>query len=491
MKQKSKKSALLLSFTSLLICFAMLVGSTFAWFTDTATTGVNKIVAGNLDVELWQNKGTKENPEWSKLEDNSDPLNWVTKDDRAQDQIFWEPGCTYELPQLKIVNNGNLALKYKIQINGIQGDAELNQVIDWTMTMDDETTALGTEHHLAAKVGETVDADILTIKGHMQETASNHYQNMTIENISITVVATQDTVENDSYGNTYDVNAEYPAAVTTEPGKNRGETIYRDATKTTYTYSISSAEALKTFAQMVTDTPAPFPNEIAYNAILTKDIDMTNVDWGQVSIAAKNYVYVTIDGNGHTIKNLNVTDENTAALFTSVGCESAGSAKVMNLTVADSHFKAAGDGDDVKAGVFQAKTGGHCDFVNCHAVNCTVESNKYGGGFIGYDACGNSYTLKNCSVKETTVISTAAAGKSTSMGGFIGYTQTPMTFDHCVVSNNTVSTGKHYGNYVGTVNAVDTNTNWTFTGCKVGDSALTKDATNFGRITEGTTVTVE
>ena len=49
---KSKKSALLLSFTSLLLCFAMLAGSIFAWFTDTATTGVNKIVAGKLDVGL-------------------------------------------------------------------------------------------------------------------------------------------------------------------------------------------------------------------------------------------------------------------------------------------------------------------------------------------------------------------------------------------------------------------------------------------------------
>ena len=52
MKLKSKKSALLLSFTSLLLCFAMLAGSTFAWFTDTATTGVNKIVSGNLKVDI-------------------------------------------------------------------------------------------------------------------------------------------------------------------------------------------------------------------------------------------------------------------------------------------------------------------------------------------------------------------------------------------------------------------------------------------------------
>ena len=52
MKTKSKKTALLMSFTSLLICFAMLVGSTFAWFTDTASTGVNQIKSGTLKVDI-------------------------------------------------------------------------------------------------------------------------------------------------------------------------------------------------------------------------------------------------------------------------------------------------------------------------------------------------------------------------------------------------------------------------------------------------------
>ena len=52
MKRKSTKSALLMSFTSLLLCFAMLIGCTFAWFTDSVTSGVNKIQAGNLDIEV-------------------------------------------------------------------------------------------------------------------------------------------------------------------------------------------------------------------------------------------------------------------------------------------------------------------------------------------------------------------------------------------------------------------------------------------------------
>ena len=200
MKLKSKKSALLLSFTSLLLCFAMLAGSTFAWFTDTATTGVNQIKSGTLDVELWQNEGTKENQKWAKVEDGSDPLKWVTKDSRAQDQIFWEPGCTYELPQLKIVNNGNLALKYKIQITGIQGDAKLNKAIKWTI--DDEPISLVEEKLLAKEQGAA-----FTIKGHMDENAGNEYQNLTIDGIAITVYATQDTVEYDSFDNTYDANA--------------------------------------------------------------------------------------------------------------------------------------------------------------------------------------------------------------------------------------------------------------------------------------------
>ena len=87
------------------------------------------------------------------------------------------------------MNNGNLALKYKIKINGIQGDEKLNEVIDWTIS----DTALDADHKLAA--GAT--SDPLTIKGHMQESAGNDYQGLSIEGISITVVATQDTVEND------------------------------------------------------------------------------------------------------------------------------------------------------------------------------------------------------------------------------------------------------------------------------------------------------
>ena len=185
----------------------MLVGATFAWFTDTASTGVNKIQAGKLDVALEM----KEGDSWVSAEGKT--LNWVKA--AAGEQVLWEPGCTYTLPELRVVNNGNLALKYKLVISGIRGDAELNNVIDWTMTLDGAAYTLGEEHHLAAKNGATVDADVLTISGKMQESAGNEYMNESIDGIAITVVATQDTVESDSFGTQYDKDAEYPVAVTT------------------------------------------------------------------------------------------------------------------------------------------------------------------------------------------------------------------------------------------------------------------------------------
>ena len=195
---KTSKRALLCSVLSIALCLSMLIGTTFAWFTDTASTAVNKIQAGTLDVAL---EMSTDGTNWESAEGKT--LTFKTKDNRAADQILWEPGCTYELPQLRVVNKGNLALKYKIQITGIQGDAKLNEVIDWTI--NDAAINL-TEEHLTA--GQTGAA--FTIKGHMQDTANNDYQNLTIDGIGITVYATQDTVENDSFDNTYDKDAVYP-----------------------------------------------------------------------------------------------------------------------------------------------------------------------------------------------------------------------------------------------------------------------------------------
>ncbi len=189
---KSTKRALISSALAILVCVAMLIGTTFAWFTDTASTAVNKIHSGKLDVAL---EMSTDGTNWESAEGQT--LTFKTQDNRAADKILWEPGCTYELPQLRVVNNGNLALKYKIQITGIQGDAKLNKVIDWTI--NDNAINLTEEHLLAGQKG-----DPFTIKGHMQETAGNDYQKLSIDGIGITVYATQYNHENDSYGPDYD-----------------------------------------------------------------------------------------------------------------------------------------------------------------------------------------------------------------------------------------------------------------------------------------------
>ena len=198
--RKSTKRALLGSVVAMVLCLAMLVGATFAWFTDTASTGVNKIQAGNLDVQLVDENGNS-------LEGKT--LEFKKAANAAEGEaVLWEPGCTYELPAVYVKNNGKLALKYKVAITGINGSAKLNEAIEWTINDAD----LSADHSLSA--GATSEA--LTIKGHMKESAGNEYMNESIDGIAITVYATQDTVESDSFHNTYDANATYPVANVTE-----------------------------------------------------------------------------------------------------------------------------------------------------------------------------------------------------------------------------------------------------------------------------------
>ena len=209
--RKSTKRALLGSVMAMVLCMAMLVGATFAWFTDTASTGVNKIQAGKLDVALEMKDAAGQ---WVSAEGKT--LDFVKA--AAGEQVLWEPGCTYTLPELRVVNNGNLALKYKVIITGIQGSAKLNEAIEWTIG----DVAMGAEQHLAA--GES---NAFTIKGHMKESAGNEYMNESIDGIAITVVATQDTVESDSFDKDYDAGAEYPVVAVANVNTN-GDTVLKD-----------------------------------------------------------------------------------------------------------------------------------------------------------------------------------------------------------------------------------------------------------------------
>ena len=193
------KRALLTSALAIVACVAMLIGSTFAWFTDTASTGVNKITSGTLHVQI-QNEA----------DEPIDTLDWVTKEGtkiEKQEDILWEPGCTYLLTPFKIVNTGTLALKYKIVITGLDGDSPLLDVIKFTYkTADGDVFDMSAEGHLAANGGAT---EMITISAHMDEDAGNDYQGKTLTGIKFTVYATQDTVESDSFDDQYDKYAQY------------------------------------------------------------------------------------------------------------------------------------------------------------------------------------------------------------------------------------------------------------------------------------------
>ena len=213
MKLKSKKSALLMSFTSLLLCFAMLAGSTFAWFTDTASTAVNKIQSGTLKVDIQNKAGDSL---------RGKTLRWVVNGQISENNVLWEPNCTYELESFKIVNQGNLALKYQITINGVTGDAKLLEAIKFTAKIDGEEIDLDRlSGAILPKDAAVKDATkevvketkLITISGHMKEKAGNEYQGLSIDGIGITVVATQYTYEKDSIDDQYDANADYTIQV--------------------------------------------------------------------------------------------------------------------------------------------------------------------------------------------------------------------------------------------------------------------------------------
>ncbi len=196
---KPIRRALVISASSVLLCASMLIGTTFAWFTDTASTSVNTIQAGTLDIQMIDSNGNS-------LEGST--LSWQKAAGHENEPILWEPGCTYNIQPITIKNNGNLALKYRVEITGINGSAKLNKAIEWSLQLNDDNNSRsgGKQvefwYHLLPGESQT-----LTISGHMRENAGNEYQGLTIDNISIGVYAAQDTVEYDSITDQYDAEA--------------------------------------------------------------------------------------------------------------------------------------------------------------------------------------------------------------------------------------------------------------------------------------------
>lgn len=222
-KTKSTKRALLSSVLALMVCIAMLIGSTFAWFTDNVSSTGNKIQSGTLKVDL--ELLDKASGAWNSIKEDKTAL---FKGDK------WEPGYT-EVKVLRVVNDGSLALKWKAALVfpeelSILADAIDVYVMPYGVRENATGVAYPTDRNLegylpAGTVREFAQGGIFNTKGvlkegetaylgfalKMREEAGNQYQGLELSGaFDIQILATQYTYEEDSYGNEYDVNATYP-----------------------------------------------------------------------------------------------------------------------------------------------------------------------------------------------------------------------------------------------------------------------------------------
>ncbi len=323
-KIKSTKSALISSVLALLLCFTMLLGTTFAWFTDSVTSGNNIIKSGNLDIELEYWNGT----EWTDVKDASDILT----------NSLWEPGVT-EVAYLRVANAGSLALKYQLGVNILSEKEGINKagvplkLSDYIMfgvvegvdgssdayTKDDAGRAAAIAAVTDAKkisAGYTKEATMvpddelyLALVVYMPTDVNDdaNHNGVTVPQIDlgITILATQFTYENDSFGDQHDKDAKYPVV---------------------YDYKVDTLDELKeAFAKggnvILTDDiefeklTAIEPGADVYLNLNGKTITVDENTTSNTLIWVKEGAKLTVDGNG----TIDLGSVSTMAIFAPYG----------------------------------------------------------------------------------------------------------------------------------------------------------------------------
>jgi len=327
MTKRGTKHSLLMSVLALLVCASMLVGTTFAWFTDSVTSAGNIIKSGTLDVSL----------EW--LDSKTDPTTAADTawKDASLGAIFnyslWEPGYT-EVRHIKIENEGTLALKYNLTITAYDenGNAlapenagKLAKVIDVyyidpaknvdERTDFDSSNYLGTLDNVLSNLSTSANGtlkadeyDTITLALKMQESAGNEYQNESIgASFAVTLFATQLTSEKDSFDEKYDEDADYPVTNSAYIAEGTSKTLgdgnvfvtvptATSATAGTYTLEVSNESK-------ATDTSGN--TTVSYDIALYKD-------GAKVEAAAG--VNYTVKINVGTLLNVTGITHNGAAI---------------------------------------------------------------------------------------------------------------------------------------------------------------------------------
>ena len=295
--KRATKRALLTSVMALVMCVVMMVGTTFAWFTDTASTGVNKIVAGNLKVDIVG----------ADSEDHIEKLNFTKVAGAEGEALLWEPGCRYLTEGFRIANMGNLALKWKAEINKdnivngkvvdtAKDSVSLLDVIDfYVVTYNGATETEVAIEDFTGNLKKDETSDVYYIKGVMKTSAGNDYQNLTLDGITITVYATQDTVENDSFGNTYDEGATLPEIRTVTDAATIAASVADLANAGNKNVVVSVAQDMNNIAGIKT----------AKGNTLTMDLNgkSVGVSYGQGSTNTTTNGMQLLQGSTVTLKN--------------------------------------------------------------------------------------------------------------------------------------------------------------------------------------------
>ena len=449
--RKQTKRALLTSIMALVMCVVMLVGTTFAWFTDTASTNVNKIEAGKLDVQMLDKGGND-------LEGKT--LNWVKAEGGKNQQVLWEPGCSYDLESFKIKNNGNLKLKYKVLINGLIGNAELLNAIDFTvavvgpaLTPKDGTPTVSTVADLNSFEG-TLDAGaetgLITITGKMRTDAGNTYQGKTIDGIAITVYAAQMTGEYDSSINNYDKDATYD-----------------------YTFVAGSSEA----------ETALSANEKNIYVALAGDVTFDVKPYDQKPMGGADTKLIVIEGHGHKL-----TFNNTNSDWNNVTW---GDAKLVikNAVIDNSGYNAdsgAWNSHDIYFnGDIELE---NVTFTNAVALNGKAtltnvqisDQNAAQDTYMLWICAGSNVTLNNVTINGKSAVGKANRAIAIKDQYIANPTDTMLT-----VNGLTATSDKYAAIYVTSESATTINLSGVIdvTGTKVNDKVVQKDDSSKGAVT--------
>ena len=443
-KQHSTKRALLLSALSLLMCVSMLIGSTFAWFTDSVSSAENKIQAGNLDIQLLMYNGTT----YVDISNSPDPIFGTA--DRALDSTntLWEPGKT-QVAYLAIKNNGSLSLKYKVTLDVYDSVKNLHEVMEYAIVPDAQPTANQVTSWTDGDnvvLGEQVvsgDKDVPMDPGsvhyfalaiHMPEEADNRYQNGEVS-FDLTVFATQLDAESDSFGKDYDEDA--PKLTDTWDGT--ADTSWYNDTDNEFT--LTSTEQLAGLAELVDGG-----NKFAGKTIkLDVNMDLKYIPEGStepmcfepIGSYRKDLEFKgTFDGQGHTISNMS---QNTWALdngyyYNDCGMGLFGAvvdATIKNLIVDGANIS----GEYGLCGTVAAVARGECTFENIAVKNSNINDYQYyAGGIVGW--AEGEQTYKNINMDTSTIVGSQWGEFGNCNGGIIGGASTDGTyhFEDCTVA---------------------------------------------------------